>query len=215
MNSEQIDVYKIEQNLVFEATRIRQVWKSYLRRPWRNDMKIRLSLLFCGVVLIAVVPARADRIPYPGSTKDSADSEITAQVSRSSGLNAPVGAGFRAEPLPRTEFVGTIDVHDAFNVRGSWSSPVPNSIFSPLAGTDIHLVKLGGLEFDERDFFDSNAGKASRHDGKENKENDKFNGKDGAVPVLVREPGSLSVLLLGLGAVGLLARRRGELPITS
>jgi hypothetical protein len=177
-------------------------------------MKMRLSLLFCGVVLVAAVPSRADRIPYPGSAKDSPDSEISAQVSRSSGLNAPVGAGFRAEPPPIADLVGRYDVHDAFAVRDSRSSRVPNSIFSPLSGTDIHLVKLSGLEFGERDFFDSNAGKASLHDGQENRENDKFNGEDGPVPVLVREPGSLSLLLLGLGAVGLLARRRGELPIT-
>jgi hypothetical protein len=192
-------------------------------------MKLRLPLLFCGVVLIAAVSARADRIPYPGSAKDPANSEMTAQVSRSSGLNAPVGAGFRAEPPRIAALVGRYDVHGAFDVRDSWPSPVPNSIFSPLSGTDRQReidaqrisnvesdVRLDqGLESDERDFFDSNAGNASRHDGKENRENDKFNGKDGAVPVLVREPGSLSLLLLGLGAVGLLAGRRGELPITS
>jgi DNA-binding CsgD family transcriptional regulator len=36
--------------------------------------------------------------------------------------------------------------------------------------------------------------------------------KRGLVPVLVPEPGSLSLLLLGLAAVGFLARRRGDLP---
>jgi hypothetical protein len=164
-------------------------------------------------VLTAAVPARADRIPYPGSAKDSPNSEVAAPVSCSSGLNAPVKVLFRAEPLPIAEFVGTIDVNDASDVRDSRFSPVPDSNFSSPSGTDIHVVKLSGLESDGRDFLDSRAGKASRRDGKKNRENDKFNGKDGPVPVLVREPGSLSLLLLGFGAVGLLALRRGELPI--
>jgi hypothetical protein len=36
--------------------------------------------------------------------------------------------------------------------------------------------------------------------------------KRSLVPVLVPEPGSLSLLLLGLAAVGFLTRRRGALP---
>jgi hypothetical protein len=163
--------------------------------------------------LIAAAPARADRIPYPGSAKGASNPDIAAQVSRSSGLNSPVKARFRADFLPIAEFIGMIDVNNAFDVRDSRSSPIPNPLFATPSGTDIHHVKLSGLESDGRDFDGSNARKASRYEIKENRETDKFNGKDSSVPVLVPEPGSLSLLLLGLGALGSFALPRGQRPI--
>jgi hypothetical protein len=178
-------------------------------------MKIRPAMMLCGAVLIAVVPAWADRIPYPGSAKESPNTQISVKVTGNSGLklNAPANGGFLADPAPGVLRIGSFEAVRAFDVWDSKSFLALNTVFPSSSAMSIHVGSLSSTRSYEFVSTISHAETASfiLRDGERGRirlwDRHTDTAKDSPTPV--PEPGSLSFLLLGLAGAGFLPRQRG------
>jgi hypothetical protein len=211
-------VFKIEQTLFFAAFSIRHEQDPAFKLGRRN-MKIQPALVLCGVILVAAAPVWADRIPYPGSAKESPKIETSVRLNRSSvpKMNTPIIAEFRAEPTPIAVPIGSLEASNVLDVRNSISSAALGMLFHPSSNLDIHHAGLPDLGSDERISSSWHArkdwGKAG--EGTRHNDTDKHEIKKGIVTASVPEPGSLLLLLLGLAAVGFSSRRRRNLQLTT
>lgn len=182
-------------------------------------MKLRPALLLCGAILIAAMPAWGDRIPYPGSLKESPKAEISTRETRSSVLkmHVPVHTEVQADPTPAVLPIDSFEANNAFNVTDSNSS-IPRITYFP-SSSDMHihpanLKDLGSLEHASSIWH---AGEAWGEERNEKEENDTDNKevKKGIVTASVPEPESLSLLLFGLAVIGFSPRQRKNLPLTT
>jgi hypothetical protein len=160
-------------------------------------MNFRPALLLGGAVLIAVAPAWADGIAYHGSAKEPGKFEIGVKDTDKSSLrmNELVNAEFRTGPAKAG---GLAD-------------------FAPSADLDIHHADLSDFDSHERGSFFWRYEKDAHRERGEHEWHDPDGNidKKNLAAVSMPEPGSLSLLLTGLAALGFLARRRGELPIAT
>jgi PEP-CTERM motif len=132
------------------------------------------------------------------------------------GPSEPQSDGLSYDPTPAMVSIG-----NAFGGGGSERSSVTGSL--GFSSSDRNAQSHGQSEFDSSvidssDFTTAGARHGfghghGRHDG------DKGQGSSGGSndnpPVTVPEPGALSFLLLGAAAIGMLAKRRSELPATA
>jgi hypothetical protein len=181
-------------------------------------MKFSPTVLLCGAVLIAAAPAWADRIPYPGSAKESPKAEISVKMTPSSVLkmNAPVNGEFRSEPSS-IGMLTSFEANTALNARDSKSPIAPTSFFPWSSEIDNHRdARLSDRDSDERISSSWRVGKAWGRESDGNSENDTERNETRKDLVLasIPEPGSLPLLLLGLVAVGFSGRRRLESAMT-
>ena len=151
-------------------------------------MKLRPAILIWGAILIAAVPAFADRFPYGGSPIESPGIGISGKGIDSSDLklNMPLNKGIFAGPAST---LALIDGFEANNTFGAWDSSSSKTLDISFPSS----ANAGNAWSIERD-----RGRDRHHDG--------VNGDP--APVQVPEPASFSLLLLGLAAVGFLANRR-------
>src|SRR5271154_6273542 len=144
----------------------------------RNHMKFRPAFLLLGTVLIAALPVWADGIPHPGLAKE------TSGVLR----------------LNKFQSTNNVDLWD------SKSFVALDPFFSGLPDKDVYSAGLIDLTFLKNVSSDSHGRKYwSIKDGNRGWEGqgDKY----GLDTLPVPEPESLSLLLVGLAAVGFLAGR--------
>ena len=141
-------------------------------------MKLRPAVLLLGAVLIAAVPVLADGVPHSLLAKETTD------VLR----------------LNKFESTNNVDLRD------SKSSTVSGTFFSGLPDQGINSAGLMDLSFLGNVSSDAYGGKPwSIKGGNRGWNSPGGEGDPDTLPV--PEPGSLSLLLVGLAAVGFLARR--------
>jgi PEP-CTERM motif len=143
-------------------------------------MKLRPAVLLLGAVLIAAVPVLADGIPHSELTKETTD------------------------VLRVNKFESTNNV----DLRDSKSSTVPDTFFSGLPDQGINLAGLIDLSFLENVSSYAHGGKPISINGNRGWDSRGDAGDPDTKPV--PEPGSFSLLLAGLAAVGFLARRGAD-----
>jgi PEP-CTERM motif-containing protein len=160
-------------------------------------MKFRPTLLLVAAVLLAVAPVWADKIPYPGSAKEPRNFDTSVKETGNSNLkmNELANAEFRTMPTAAEVFAGA-----------------PMS-----ADVDIHHVDLDKPDSHGRNSFFSRGDMDSHGEGEEHRprNTNRHVDRKNVDPVPLAEPGSLSLMLLGLAAVGFLVRRRGESPTST
>lgn len=99
---------------------------------------------------------------------------------------------------------GLINAVDAPEAK---SSLAVVTLLTSSSDSESHSVNLSDSSSFERTYSTSDSGKAW---GKENGDGDKDRDhKKGGAPVAVPEPGSLSLLLIGLAGIGVIAFKRG------
>jgi hypothetical protein len=181
----------------------------------RNHMKFKAALFLGGVVLIVVAPVWADRIPYPGTPKELPRIEISANVTQRTGTNTPVSAEFRAEATPIASLADSFEANPAFEARDLRPPTGLDTSFPSLSGVGSHHPSLRDFDSDQRVPSNWHAEKGWFKEGKGNGGNDtdKNEVKESIEIASAPEPGSLSLLLLGLIVVGFSARRRANLPL--
>jgi hypothetical protein len=145
-------------------------------------MNLRPISLLCGFALVAAVPALADRMPDCRYTIDSASTEIHA---------------------------GETNDH-AMDARDQKSFLAADTVFPSSSNKDAHSLTLTEVGSFEHAAFLSQSGKAWEKDADGDRDGDGGYKKSGA-PTSVPEPGSLSLLLIGLSGIGLIASRRGKI----
>jgi hypothetical protein len=108
----------------------------------------------------------------------------------------------------------SFETNNALDAGDSKPSSILDTFFTSSSDADAQTTSLSDHDSFERASSISHAEKvwhAERTEYGEGRTGE-HERKRRLVPVLVPEPGSLSLLLLGLAAVGFLARRRGDLP---
>jgi hypothetical protein len=128
--------------------------------------------------------------------------------------DAPQIDGQLSDPTPAITSIGGFDSSSSFAAWGSGPSFIVGTIFPPSPDTSIHSGAPDEINPGDPalSFFDSEGAlrKIGRERGKRNDGKD----PDKAAPpsALVPEPAALPLLLLGLAAVGIGARRRNVFP---
>ena len=198
-------------------------------------MKFRPTLLLCAAVLIAAVPLLADSIPYPGSLKVSPGAEIFARDAHHSvvRVNPPAFGAVREKPTSALPLIDAFEQNRAFDVKDSKSLIVRNTIFPSSSDLAIRSASLKDLDSFEHVSAFWHRGRAwgkekdgTKDQDKDTDDNDNTGntGNTGTigdapkrplVDTAVAEPGSLSLLLLGLVAVGFSVRRRKNVSLTN
>jgi hypothetical protein len=148
-------------------------------------MKLRPAVLLLGAVLIAAVPVLADGIAHSELTKETTD------------------------VLRLNKFDSTNNV----DLRDSKSSTVPDTSFSGLPDQGTNFAGLIDLSFLENVSSYAHGGKPISING--NRGWDSRGDAGDPDTKSVPEPGSSSLLLVGLAAVGFFARRRAAWPKAS
>ena len=147
-------------------------------------MNIRYTALLCGFVMIAAAPVMADRRSDYRYSNDSDYAGIHA------GLN-----------------------HVA-EVRDAKPTLALVTLFKSSSGGDAHSVNLSDFGSSQNVYPTSDSEKARVNERDRDGDNDQDHKTDrgqkkGGAPVAVPEPGSLSLLLIGLFGIGSFAYRRG------
>ena len=121
------------------------------------------------------------------------------------------------EQISSAVLIDSFETSNAFDVRDSKTSTTLGTLFHPSSEVDIHHATLIDRDSGERISSSGRVGKTWGKEGagKRDNDTDKNKVKKGVVTAPVPEPGSLSLLLLGLAAVGFSASLRRKLPLTT
>jgi hypothetical protein len=186
-----------------------------IRSPY-TALKAPVKAGFLPTAASALAPGWADTIFYPGLAEESSNIAIAAKVTASPGLElfAPANAEFLTEPDSAMMLTGSFETNNALDAGALKPSSMLNAFLPSTSDTDMSPGILSDRDSSERASSISHAEKAWHEEtpGYGERRTGEHERKRKPVPILVPEPGSIPLLLLGLAAVGFLARRRGNLP---
>jgi PEP-CTERM motif len=168
--------------------------------------------------LSAVAAVWGPGFVYLPLREESPNVAISAKTYRGSVLvlDAPQNDARLSDPTPAIASIGSFGPDGAFATRGAESSLVVGTFFPPSTDTGVHSSAFTEFDSPEPSFAVSDGeytrlriGRDHRKDG-DGKDPGTTTPESAAVP----EPGAFSLLLFGLAAVGIFARRRSVLPTT-
>jgi hypothetical protein len=158
---------------------------------------------------VALVSGR--EVTYLALDADSPNTAISAKTFHTSILvaDAPENGERLSDPSPAIASIGGFEPDGAFAARGSGPSFVVGTFFPPSSETSFHSspfreIGSGDVASSNSDSEDARLRGREHHRGS----NGKGEGSSSPAAVAVPEPGAFSLLLFGLAAVGILARRR-------
>jgi hypothetical protein len=162
---------------------------------------------------LAVAPVWGREIHFLALDADSPNTAISAKTFHTSVLVADaLQNGERlSDPSPAITFIGGFEPDGAFAARGSGPSFVVGTFFPPSSEASLHSSPSRELGSGDLTSSASDSEDARLRAGREHHKgggDGKSKGLSGAASVGVPEPGAFSLLLFGLAAVGILARRR-------
>lgn len=122
-----------------------------------------------------------------------------------------------SDPTPAIASIGSFGPDGAFTARGAESSLVVGTFFPPSLDTGVHSSAFTEFDSHEPAFSASDGEYARLRIGREHRKDGNGKGLGTTTPdsVAVPEPGAFSLLLFGLAAVGIFARRRSALITTA
>jgi hypothetical protein len=148
--------------------------------------------------------------------EDQPKVEVPVKVTRRSGLHviAPVNPESLPEFTPELVLNGGVHSSDFSDFWGPWFSQPKSRFFRSLPDTNIQAAGASQVASYKAGSFISHVWVTWRTQGQGNRgsDSDKNPNRNGLVPAvaMLPEPGSLSLLLLGLAALALSSRRRGQ-----
>jgi hypothetical protein len=149
---------------------------------------------------------------HDASTEGQPRVEIPSKVTLRSDpqVNASVNADSLPDLTPELALSDNVSANAFFDSRSWWFSEPKGKFFRSLPDTNSHAASASHVNSHNRASFASHVWETWRTEGQGSRRNDgnKNPHRSGLAPAVVPEPGSLSLLLLGLAAVGFLGRRR-------
>jgi hypothetical protein len=165
--------------------------------------------------LSAVAPVWGHEFAYLALGAESPNPAISAKTYRGSvlALDVPQNDARLSDLTPAIASIGSFGPDGAFAARGAESSLVVGTFFPPSTDTGVHSSPITDLDSHEAAFSVSDGEYTRLGIGREHRKHG--DGKDPGTTtpdsVAVPEPGAFSLLLFGLAAVGIFARRRSAL----
>ncbi len=166
--------------------------------------------------LSAVAPVWGPEFVYPPLP---AGSRISTKTYRGSVLvlDAPQNDVRLSDPTPAIASIGSFVPDGAFAARGAESSLDVGTFFPPSSDTGVHSSAFTEFDSHEPAFSVSDGEYTRLRIGREHRKHGDGKNPGTTTPdsVAAPEPGAFSLLLFGLAAVGIFARRRSVLPTTT
>jgi len=169
--------------------------------------------------LSAVAPVWGPEFVYLPLRAESPNTAISTKTYRGSVLvlDAAQDDVRLSDPTPAIASIGSFGLDGAFGARGAESSLVVGTFFPPSSDTGVHSSAFAEFDSHEPSFAVSDGEYSRLSIGREHRKDGDGKGLGTTTPesAAVPEPGAFSLLLFGLAAVGIFARRRSVLVTTA
>jgi hypothetical protein len=168
--------------------------------------------------LSAEAPVWGHEFAYLALRAESPNPAISAKTYRGTVLvlDAAQDDVRLSDPTPAIASIGSFGPDGAFATRGAESSLVVGTFFPPSSDTGVHSTAFTEFDSHEPTSSGSDGEYARLRIGREHRKYGDGKNPNTTTPdsVAVPEPGALPLLLFGLAAVGIIARRRSALVTT-
>lgn len=156
-------------------------------------------------------PVWADGIASAGFAKAYPNLDIPATGRSSLKLRVSADADMPDKFAPAVMFSDRFETNHSFDGSDLRRSKDLAAFFPLSSGMDTRSVSLGDVYIDEGRYYIGQMGEAWSMKQDREKDRDRDGGGRGVSPTRVPEPGSFSLLLIGLATLGIFGLRRREI----